>query len=145
MPHNFLGTLTSRYSDFGGYWVMGMVVDHLEHMTVDLLADSNADVEPTPLAAFVRMARERFRQQMGKQRIPGSLVRSGYLEITKPSTRTQGHVNGQVRPGYDVAFAARIESDRHTVYTSKTTVFVAPHDPAIESRSARGAVAEPLS
>jgi hypothetical protein len=135
--HNFLGTLTSRYSDVDGYWVLGLVVDDLDHLSIDLLADSNMDAGPTPLAAFIRMARKRFREQIGKQRIPDSWVTSGCLEITKPATRTDGYVNGHVRPGYQVAFAARVESDLHAVYASHTCVFVAPHDPAIEMRSAR--------
>jgi hypothetical protein len=135
--HNFLGTLTSRYSDFDGHWVLGLIVEELGETTIDLLGKPEADAEATPLGAFIRMARDRFQEQLGKQRIPGSFVSSGLLEITKPSARTEGHVNGHVRPGYDVAFLARVESDLHTVYASKTTVLVAPHDPDIETRSAR--------
>jgi len=133
--HNFLGTLTSRNSDFDGYWVLGLIAEDLGETTIDLLA--NADAEATPLAAFVCMAREKFRDQLVKQRIPGSFVKSGLLDITKPSTRTEAHVNGHVRPGYNVTFSARVESDLHTVYACKATIFVAPHDPAIETRSVR--------
>jgi hypothetical protein len=59
----------------------------------------DADAEATPLAAFVRMARDKFREQLGKQRVPGSLVSSGLLEITKLPARTEG--NARIAPMRD--------------------------------------------
>lgn len=136
--HNYLGTLTSRYSDFDGYWILGLIVDDLgETTTIDLLDDSRLDVEPTPLAAFARLARAKFREQIARQRIPASFVRSAAVEITKPATRTEGCVNGHVTAGYSVGFSARAESDLHTIYVSKISVFVAPHNATIERRSMR--------
>jgi hypothetical protein len=135
--HNYLGALTSRYADFDGYWVLGLIVEDLGETTIDLVAKSAVDAETTPLAAFVRLARDKFREQIAKQRIPASFVRSAFLEITKPGTRTQGHVNGHVTAGYEVTFSARVESDLHARYESKMAVFVAPHDPEIEMRSVR--------
>jgi hypothetical protein len=52
---NLLGTLTSRYSDFDGYWVLGMIVADLSAPTVDLLSDSNDGADSAPMAAFIRM------------------------------------------------------------------------------------------
>jgi hypothetical protein len=141
--HNYLGTLTSRYSDFDGYWILGLIVDDLgETTTIDLLDHSRLDTEPTPLATFARLARGKFREQIARQRVPCSFVSSAAVEITKPATRTEGHVNGHVTAGYAVTFSARAESDLHTIYTSAISVFVAPHNAAIERRSTRR---EPLA
>jgi hypothetical protein len=135
--HNYLGTLTSRYSDFDGYWVLGLIVEDLGETTIDLLARLDVDAGATPLAAFVRRARDKFREQITKQRIPASFVRSASLEITKPATRTEGYVNGHVTAGYEVTFSVRVESDLHARYARTAAVFVAPHDARIETRSVR--------
>jgi hypothetical protein len=135
--HNYLGTLTSRYSDFDGYWILGLIVNDLGEMTIDLLADANADARLTPSAAFVRLARDKFREQMGKQRNPAPFVRSACLEITKRAARTEGYVNGHVRAGYEVSFVTRVESDLRAGYASNVSVFVAPHNADIETRSVR--------
>lgn len=135
--HNYLGTLTSRYSDFDGYWVLGLIVDDLGETTIDLLAESGMDAGTMPLAAFVRLARDKFHEQIAKQRIPTSFVRSASLEITKPATPTEGYVNGHVTAGYEVTFSVRVASDLHARYASTVAVFVAPHDAEIEMRSVR--------
>jgi hypothetical protein len=37
--HNFLGTYTSRYSDYDGYWLFGMLVRDVEELSIDLLPE----------------------------------------------------------------------------------------------------------
>ena len=37
--HNFLGTFTSRYSDFNGYWIFGFLVEKMDSVRIDLLAE----------------------------------------------------------------------------------------------------------
>jgi hypothetical protein len=134
---NYLGTLTSRYSDFEGYWVLGLIVEDLREMTIDLRSEATASPQPRPLAAFIRMARDRFGEQLGKQRIPTSYVRTAVLEMKKPATRTDGDVNGHLTAGYEIAFSARVESDLRRIYARNKSVFVAPHNADIESRSGR--------
>ena len=34
---NFLGTFTSRYSDYDGYWLFGFLVADLKDLRIDLL------------------------------------------------------------------------------------------------------------
>jgi hypothetical protein len=122
---NFLGTLTSRYSDFDGYWVLGLIVADLRAATVDLLSDSNDAADSAPMAAFIRIARQRFHEQVAKQRLPPSFMGSACLEIARsPTPLAEGHVNGHVRRGYEVTFTARVESDLQRTYTSKMSVFV---------------------
>ena len=134
---NYLGTLTSRYSDFDGYWVLGMVIADLSAATVDLISDSNDVTDSAPMAAFILLARQRFHEQVAKQRLPASFIGSARLEITRSPVQAEGNVNGHVARGYEVTFAAHVESDLHRTYTSKMSVFVAPHDAAIETRSVR--------
>jgi hypothetical protein len=137
--HNYLGTLTSRYSDLDGYWLLGLLIDDLETTTVDLMTDSAVSTQSKPWATFRRLARDKFHEQLGKQCIPTSFVRSAVLEIMKPRTPSEGRVNGHVTTGYDVVFSARAESDLHAVYTRGTSIFVAPHNADNERRSVRRA------
>jgi hypothetical protein len=143
--HNYLGTLTSRYSDLDGYWILGLLVDDLETRTVDLMTESSVDNQSKAWATFIRLARDKFHEQIAKQRIATSFVRAAVLEIKKPPTLSEGYVNGHVRAGHDVAFTARVESDLHTVYASEMSVFVAPHNADIESRSRRRGPPAPAS
>ena len=34
---SFLGTFVSRHSEYAGYWIFGMLVEHLDHEPIDLL------------------------------------------------------------------------------------------------------------
>ncbi len=43
--NGFLGTYTSRYSDFGGYWLFGLVANELRQLQIDLLAPHDPEVE----------------------------------------------------------------------------------------------------
>jgi hypothetical protein len=57
--HNFLGTFTSRYSDFDGYWVFGFLVESMDAVRIDLLADVES-ANSTP-SGFIRwLAVQRF-------------------------------------------------------------------------------------
>ena len=38
--HNFLGTFTSRYSDFDGYWVFGFLIESMDRVRIDLLSEA---------------------------------------------------------------------------------------------------------
>jgi hypothetical protein len=72
----------------------------------------------------------------GTQRLRPSFIGSACLEIARsPTPSAEGHVNGHVRRGYEVALTARVESDLHRIYTSKVSAFAAPHDADIETRS----------
>ncbi|MHB1033936.1 MAG: hypothetical protein ACYC35_06360 [Pirellulales bacterium] len=135
--HNFLGTYTSRYSDYNGYWLFGMLVDHVDSLDVDLLHADKSSVENTPLAFAKRLAAEKFADQLGKAGLFKSSLREARLSITKSPVVTHGPVNGHVCAGHEVRFAARAVSDRGKACERTTSVFVAPHDRRVEVRSAR--------
>ena len=133
-----LGSLTSRYSDYEGYWLFGMLVVDLEEMTFDLLGDAEPAGQSGPRTAAIRRARTIFRQQLEKGGLGLSCIREARLDIRRSSTSMDGHQNGHVTTGFEVVFTARAVSDLNGVYVSTTTLFVAPHDPQLEHRSTRG-------
>ena len=136
--HNFLGTYTSRYSDYDGYWLFGMVVDHLDSLDIDLLHPEGNSVGATPVAFATWLAVERFAEQIERAGLSISHLREARLSITKSPVVTHGPVNGHVCAGHYVRFAAKAVSQLGTTYERATSVFVAPHDPRVESRSTRG-------
>ena len=133
--HNFLETYSSRYSEYEGYWVFGLLVQVLREETIDLLA--TAAVEATPTNFAVRLAASRFRDQVQKAGLDLARVPEARLLITRSPTARGGQVNGHARAGYEVKFVAMARSDRGRTFEREKSVFVAPHDPAVERRSGR--------
>jgi hypothetical protein len=136
--HNFLGTYTSRYSDYDGYWLFGMLVGDAGDLKIDLSSRSMGKTDSAPLAAAVQLAAQKFREQMEKTGLSISCVREAQLDITKLPDSGRGAVNGRVCVGHNVRFVARVVSDYGKKYEHAMSVFVAPHDPAVERRSTRG-------
>ena len=134
--HNFIGTLTSRYSDFDGYWVFGFLVEGMDTVRIDLLGEvSESDDSPSGFAR--RLAAQKFSEQIAKAGLPREWFREAYLVISKSSESTFGVVNGQSSSGHAVRFQAHVVTDLGRVYDRTASIFVAPHDPKIELRSAR--------
>ena len=67
---NFLATYTSRYSDYDGYWVFGLIEGHLDGLQIDLRGSTEALQGMPQLSEAVRIARQKFAEQLGKQRFP---------------------------------------------------------------------------
>jgi hypothetical protein len=135
--HNFLATYTSRYSDYDGYWIFGMIVGGLEEMDIDLLRFEDCAADAAPLPAAKNLAVTRFSEQIEKSRLAVSCVREARLTITKAPGTSSGLVNGCMRPGYEVRLTARAASDLGKTYESIISIFVAPHNPSVEQRSTR--------
>ncbi|MEN6451150.1 MAG: hypothetical protein ABFC96_11720 [Thermoguttaceae bacterium] len=136
--YNFLGTYTSRYSDYDGYWLFGMFVGSMNDLRIYLLAPGEITNDGPAMVFAAQLASRRFHEQMEKARLPMSCIKDASLCITKASNPVDGIVNGQPRSGHLVKFAARAVSDHGAVYEQEMSVFVAPHDSNIERRSARG-------
>jgi hypothetical protein len=135
--HNFLGTFTSRYSDFDGYWVFGFLVKDMESLRIDLLGAIAVDATATPLAFARQLAAQKFTEQITKAGLPRSRFQEAHLEITKSPHKRLGTINGWRSSGYDFRFGARAITDLGKEYDSVATIFVAPHDPKVEGRSSR--------
>lgn len=136
--HNFLGTYTSRYSDYDGYWLFGMLVGVVGELRIDLLRPSVGASDSAPVRAAVQLAGQKFQEQMEKAGLSTSSVREAWLEISRLPDKQHRVVHGRVWVGHNVRFVARVVSNYAKMYEREMSVFVAPHDPAIETRSTRG-------
>lgn len=135
---NFLGTFTSRYSQFDGYWLFGFLVNECGEIAVDLLSESPADAGNSPLERTAQIARVKFAEQLEKLQIHPHYLSAATLTIRLPGENVSGEVNGQNCLGFEVTFSAQAVSDRGASYRSERKLFVAPHHPSNERRSARG-------
>lgn len=132
---NFLGTFTSRYSEFRGYWLFGFLVRDLREIEIDLLATSESDPERAADVA-IATARSRFREQVVKAGLSVSRIEAARLTMCKLPGESEAPVNGRICRGYHVKFVAEASTHGTTLYRAERAVFVAPHDPAVEQRSA---------
>lgn len=136
--HNFLGTYTSRYSDYDGYWLFGVIIHNLGKLQIDLLNPS-ANLNEFPSIEFaIQLATQKFQEQMSKAGFTFLIVQEAKLFVTKLPESVTGLANGFACAGNNVQFLIQIVSKQGTTYESEITVFVAPHDPSIEERSSRG-------
>ena len=131
----FLGTYTSRYTDYKGYWLFGFLgLSPL--LGIDLLGDSQSrGEEPVELARC--LAIDAFADQLSKVAIPESCVRRAGLVIRIVGEPVQEVAGGSLRRGNHLAFDVEVETDQKKVFRATRTVFVAAHNPAVELRSTR--------
>jgi hypothetical protein len=142
--HNFLGTYTSRNSDYDGYWLFGFLVLDFRQITVDLL-DVSAPRKVTPLRYSHWLAAQKFAEQVALAGLPRAWFREARLEITRSTDARQGigATGHGFRPvlrycqGYDLTFTAKTISDLGKTYEAESTLFAAPHNPFLERRSVR--------
>ncbi|MCL2726396.1 MAG: hypothetical protein FWD69_18400 [Polyangiaceae bacterium] len=99
--HNFLDTLSSRYSDYDGYWIFGLVISDLNCSTISLVAGALTTSGSPSWCAFVTLARSRFADQ-AKMNSVTSFIRRAELSIERGPSHLET-VSGQTRNGYDVA------------------------------------------
>ncbi len=137
MLHNFLGTYTSRYSDFDGYWLFGFLVDNIRELYIDLIEVRSECNDTTPMITAKQLAVTKFSKQVEKAGLPNSCIREAHLKITKSPELIDGFVNGWLSSGYQVKFVVEAVTDLGKTYESTLSLFVAPHNPKVERRSGR--------
>ena len=137
----FLGTFTSRYSDFQGYWLHGQLLSIGLNFEFDLLGP--ATDEFTPEAAARRHAVRRFLEQLAKHRIELPFVQSACLKIEAaphlvrmPQSEVWARSFSGWVDGHWVEFTASAIMKNGRRYEISQTIFVAPHDPQKEWRRA---------
>jgi hypothetical protein len=133
---NFLGTYTSRYSDYEGYWLFGFLVANLDVFEIDLLAEHGSG-ESTPFGFASQSAADKFATQMAKAGLQRTRIREASLVMERSAETRISPVNGRQRPGHHVRFCASAVMEGGRKFQREVVVFVAPHDAAIESRSTR--------
>jgi len=137
MLHNFLGTYTSRYSDFDGYWLFGLLVDDISELYIDLIEVRSECNDTMPMIIAKQLAVTKFSEQMEKVGLPTSCIREAHLKITKSPELIDGFVNGWLSSGYQVKFVVEAVTDLGKTYESTLSLFVALHNPKVEQRSGR--------
>ena len=104
---------------------------------MDLLRPSTAVAMAAPVATAIQLAAQKFREQVEKAGFTLSCVQQAALVITTLPEPRRGLVNGRMCSGHNVRFSATVVSDTGKTYESEMSVFIAPHDPEVELRSAR--------
>jgi hypothetical protein len=137
IPHNFIGTYTSRYSDYEGYWIFGLLTKDVEQLTIDLLNSETNNSGSKPLVFAVELAKRKFSEQITKNGFSISRLREAHLQIKKLPQPKSGFVNGRASVGNDFRFTAKVVSDYGKTYETEMLMFVAPHNPSVESQSTR--------
>jgi hypothetical protein len=130
----FIGTYTSRYSHFDGYWLFGFLVSDFAHLEVDLLNEPSAALSTAEgRARFLAILK--FREQLGRAGLPVTNVARATLTIDRgePSVQLAGE---RARAGFSMRFRCRATVDKGRIFEHAKDVFVAPHDPRCESQSA---------
>jgi hypothetical protein len=134
--HNFLGTYTSRYSDYGGYWLFGFLTPDLQRIEFDLLANT-AGACNSPVEFARNLAGKTFSDQLQKSGIAIDIIGEALLRIEKLPGVVAGLVNGQTSDGHSVRFLAIAKVDTGRIFERERVIFVADHDQRKEIRSTR--------
>lgn len=133
----FLGTFTSRYSDYGGYWLFGQLARVTPSLRIDLMSEAEPVAAAPVLAAAGRLARERFWGQLEKRHLPRELIAAGSVVIERKRT-AQGPVTSLATTWHDVLVCIEVISDLGKTYWAQVVISVRPHDPAWESQRRQG-------
>lgn len=128
----FLGTFTSRYADWRGYWLHGQLPFDAAELDIDLM--ETPPNEDSPLAMARRIAVRRFKEQLAKSGLDVAVVCSAGLKAHMSPEVVQGWQGDYRSCGRMVEFVATAVTDNGHRYERKRTVFVAPHDPTKERR-----------
>jgi hypothetical protein len=139
--HNFVGTFSSRYSDWDGYWLFGVLFVNPEPLgvrtlTIDLLSH-HLSGDPDPVEVARRLAALRFGQQLVRAQFPRSDVREATLTVAREATMIPGKVNGYECMGWRVDFVSVAVLQSDVCYRFQRDLFFAPHNPQVEMRSTR--------
>jgi hypothetical protein len=134
--HSFLGTYSSRYSDYNGYWLFGFMVESLDCIDFDLFAaDCHSYVAVNEFAWQLAVAR--FADQLRKSMLARSRVREARLSIRRLPKTIIEPVNGRPSDGHGVRFEVTAITDTGRRFEAAKTIFVAPHNSQREIRSTR--------
>jgi hypothetical protein len=135
--NGFLGTYTSRYSDFDGYWLFGLVLEDLNGTNINLLAHVSSSPAPNEKEEATRLACLKFQDQLEKHCLRSANLREAKLRLEVLPGTKEGFVNGKLSNGREVRFEVAVVSEHGKRFNATEIVFVAPHDELKEQRSTR--------
>ena len=122
--------------------MLGFLATEPEAVSVPLLGSPSSG-STGPIAAFEDRARSLFREQIEKSGFDISIVSDASLTVSKASITGPAFVNGRQRPTRDLLFVAGAVTDLGRRYEREQVIRASPHDPSIESRSARAGIIVP--
>jgi hypothetical protein len=127
--HNLLNSYASRNSDYNGYWLFGFLVAELSETKINLLSPREGPNDD-PLIFSETLAALKFRQMIGEG---GAIlnVKEASLTIKKLSGSTTGYSR------YPVQLVARVVFASDRAVEVEKQIFVAVHNPIMETRSTR--------
>jgi hypothetical protein len=130
---NLLGAYVSRYSSYQGYWLFGFLVQELDLLEFDLLGVPERGLTPTEVAGARAIAI--FRDQLAKAGVDPMRVRSGTLSLRRD--RPANLVVSDIAVcGCELLVSTRVQAVSGRWFLAERRVYVAPHDPQLERRSA---------
>ena len=135
---NFLGTYTSRYADYDGYWLFGYLIVDFDELRIDLMKATSEEAR-SPVEVAIHSAVTKFEDQVRKAGLVRSQIREAQLAIRKLAGSVVGSVNGHRCTGCNVSFSALAVMEANRRVERETIVFVAPHNAEVELRSGRAA------
>jgi hypothetical protein len=130
----FLGTYSSRYSDFRGYWLMPRLLSPSAPLTFDLMG--TGDLPNDPCGSAERLAREKFSQQLAKHRRKPSDLKSATLEIRTSDTSKRALAGPSTRDCYTMTLSLVVAATLGKHFKRQIELLVAPHNPHFELRRA---------
>lgn len=134
---SLLDSFGSRYSDFDGYWIFGLLLRESETFSIPLISTDYIGSDLPVLKKAKAISRHILREQMQKAHIPIECISDAILRIRKLEDGRSGLVNGRVTEGFLVSVSADAISDYGKNYRAEKFLFVAPHNSALEARSTR--------
>lgn len=134
VAYNFLGTFTSRYSNYDGYWLFGFLVPNFAVVRVNLL-QANVEQDDAICSFMKQRAVVRFADQCQKGRLALSTISTAILKLHQLPERVPGEINGHPCSGFHVRFDVEVFGVDGRRGHSSCELFVAPHNPAVERQS----------
>ena len=133
---NFLSKFASRYSDYDGYWLFGLLVNENEEISIDLLLPFHSNTTSI-VSVTQRIASSTFQNQIVKAQLPLSVIHNATLNIVKTDRVVKCCNHGMWRDCFGLRLCVRVRTDLGRKFKREKFVFAAAHNPAFETRSTR--------
>jgi hypothetical protein len=134
--HNFLGSYTSRYSEYRSFWLFGFLVNKLMPMEIDLLGEGGIN-SSRPRDVATTLAVSGFQVQVRQSGLDFLRIADARLRIERLPGMVTGLINGHHSKGHNVIFKASEITDIGRRYEVEQVLFVAPHSSRFEYASGR--------
>jgi len=108
-------------------------------MTINLRAPDAVAIDASPRQFLESLARHKFVDQLNKWHIPSVWIQDARIDLRWSSNAVEDLVNGTRAMGWEMTLIASVNTDLGRAFSQARKAFAAPHDPRVESRSARAA------